>query len=58
MIGISIIPAEETIDDQEFESENSNEDLVETPISTLRKLALDFENKYAGKLENSKKNYC
>jgi len=55
LIGISIIPAEETIDDQELESEDSNEDLVETPISTLRKLALNFENKYAGKLENSKK---
>ena len=55
LIGISIIPAEETIDDLEFESENSNEDLVETPITTLRKLALNFENKYAGKLENSKK---
>jgi len=55
LIGISIIPAEETIDDQEFESENSNEDLVETPITTLRKLALNFENKYADKLESSKK---
>ena len=55
LVGISIIPGEETIEDPEIESQNTNEHKVETPISTLRKIALNFEDKYADKLELSKK---